>query len=427
MGNYRSCLYEKTYHGYFRCMGSYINQQFKEISCLIKTKSGMVTLPENLIFHTLYTSEYDTSSNISYLIVLLERVDGKKVKYIVDIGKKRGDIYFDIYHRTKTPESILLTSQDDDYNNNDFKKKDIKKLIEARAYLKTVEDIEKLSKMISQKLDNIFYVPLSLSLILLLDNLQYFPKIYYISRPYTIETPYVYKIVYKSYGVTKKPIKTYNKDLNFLSIIDFEKYPTMEPYLLGLDYDFELDRRNLNKFEIQINYDELEHRFYNSITKIVETISISKICPEDIGPYQIIVDNNGNIKFIDFASGLKIPTSQKGLEKIIIETIKDIIIGTKESPLLKYCKKVENMVVCNEKIINPNFPKMLVDNIEKQLEEQLKYYGNRLDKLIKNIMIGNIKLSDIIYQHRKDEFKKNIESVSIALELYLKSLKSHNN
>jgi hypothetical protein len=79
--------------------------------------------------------------------------------------------------------------------------------------------------------------------------------------------------------------------------------------------------------------------------------------------------------------------------------------------------KVGNNVVCNEKIINPNFPKMLVRNIEEQLED----YDNKPDILIRKIIIGDSKLSDIIYQPRKDEFEKNREIISRALELYLKS------
>ncbi len=413
MGNYISCLDEKTYPNYFQCMRSYTNQTFKEVSCIIKTESGFKTIPENLIFPIIYgysPLEYYLLSKDSHLIVLLEKANGENVKYIVDIGEKRRDIYFEEF-RTKTPESILLTNQD---NNNGPKKL---KLTEARAYgFKRIEDIKKLSKVISQKLNNVFYVPLSLSGVLLFSNLQYFPKIYYISRPYTIEIPYVYNTTYTSFGVTKKPIETYNKDLNFFSIMRLEEYPTIEPFSLGLNYDFELDRRNLNKFEIQINYDEFMHRYYSSIAKTAETISISKICPEDIGPQQIVRYNDGII-FIDPAAGLKISTSQKGLEKIIIEAIKDIIEGTEESLLLKHCMKVGNIVVCNEKIKNPDFSKMVTGNIR----EQLKYYGNRPDNLIKNITIGDIKLRDIIHQPRKDEFEENRKIISRVLELYLKS------
>jgi hypothetical protein len=413
MGNYISCLNERNYYDYFQCIRKYINPPFESASYFIRRESRTEAIQKNLIFPTIYgytLSRNYTLSEDLHLIVSLRKWNGEDVKYIIDIGKRRRDIYLDEFSRTKTPESILLINLD---NNND-----LKKLIEARAYYFTTrKDIEKLFKRVCRKLDNVFYVPLSLSLIPLTNNSKYFPKIYYISRPYTIEIPYVYEIIYKSSGITKKPIEIFNKDLNFLSIIDFEEHPTIEPYLLGLNYDFELDRRNLDKFEIQINYDELEHRFYNSITKTLETISISKISPEDIGPYQIVIDNNGNIRFIDFASGLKIPTNQKGLEKIIIEAIKDIIVGIKESPLLKHCIKVGNTVVCNEKIINPNFRKMLVYDIEKQLED----YGNKLSKPIRNIKIGDSRLSDIIYQHGKDEFEENSKIISRVLELYLKS------
>jgi len=413
MGNYISCLDEKKYLDYFQCVRNYINPPFEWASYFIRTESRTEAIQKDLIFPTIYghlLSKYYTLSEDSHLIVSLRKENGEDVKYIIDIGKRRRDIYFDEFFRRKIPESILLINLD---NNNDFKK-----LIEARAYYFTTrEDIKKLWKGICKNLDNVFYAPLSLSIILLIINSEYFTKINYISIPYTIKTPYVYGIIYKSSGITKKPIEIFNKDLNFLSIINFEKYSTIEPYSLGLNYDFELDQKNLNNFEIQINYDDFTHRLYNSIEKTLETISISKISPEDIGPYQIIVDNNGNIRFIDFAAGLKIPTNQKGLEKIIIEAIKDIIEGIKESPLLKHCIKAGNTVVCNEEIINPDFRKMLVYNIEKQLED----YSNRLDKLIRNIKIGDSRLSDIIHQHRKDEFEENREIISRALELYLTS------
>ena len=424
MGNYRSCLYEKTHHGYFQCMRDYINQ-FKEVSFLIKTESGHKIIPANLIFHIIYgyaPLKYSDLSKGSHLIVLLEKANGENVKYSIDAAEKRRDIYFDesLETRTKIPESILLTNQDDCNNPEKLK------LIEARAYnFRTEEDIKKLHRRISKRFDNVFYIPLFLSLIPLLDNRQYFPEIYYISRPYTIETPYVYKTIHGSFGVTKKPIKTYNKDLNFFSIVRFEEYPTTEPYLLGLNYDFELDRRNLDKFEIQINYDDFMHRLYSSIAKIVETISSSGICPADIGPYQIIIDNNGNIKFIDFAEGFDVPISQKGLEKVIIKAIKNIIEGFEESPLLEHCTKVGNNVVCNANIKNSEFSRMVTQGIRDQLK---KYDNKKLDNIIKNITIGGSRLSDIIQQYgRKDKFEENEEIISRALELYLKSLKSHNN
>jgi len=412
MGNYISCLDEKNYDDYFQCTRNYINPPFKGASYFIKTESRTEAIQKNLIFPIIYghiQPMYYALSKDSYLIVSL-RKEMEDVKYITDIGKRRRDIYLDEFSRTKIPESILLINSDD---NNDFKK-----LIEARAYyFTTKKDIEKLWKIIYRELNNVFYVPLSLSLIPLINNSKYFPKIYYISRPYTIETPYVYKRIYKTSNTIKKPIETFNKDLNFLSIINFETYPTMEPYSLGLNYDFELDQRNLKNFEIQVNYDDFTHRLYNSIAKTLETISISKISPEDIGPQQIVIDNNGNPKFVDFAPGLRVSTNQKGLEKIIIEAIKDIIEGIKDSPLLKHCTKNGNYIICNEKIINPNFREIPVYNLEKQLEK----CGGRLDKLIRNIKIGDIRLSDIIHQYRKDEFEENREIISKALELYLKS------
>jgi hypothetical protein len=138
--------------------------------------------------------------------------------------------------------------------------------------------------------------------------------------------------------------------------------------------------------------------------------------PDDIGTYQII--RNNNIKFIDFASGIRMATSQKGLEKIIVEALKDIIEGIVESPLLKHCTKNGNYVICNEKIKESELPKILVADIERSLKDD---YNNNIYNLIKNIKIGNNKLIDIIRQHREDEFEKNKEIVSRAIELYLRS------
>jgi len=414
MNNYMSCLYEKSYYDYFQCVREHVNSKnsFEGASYFIKIGSKTVAIPKNSIFPTIYEYilfGYYTLPENSHLIVSLRKAD-TFIEYIKNIGERRDDIYFVEYSRTKLPESILLKNP---------RENDDKKLIEARVYhLTTKRDIEKLKKSLDKRFADNFYIPLSLSLILLLKNQEYFPNIYYISRPYTIDTPYVYEIIYKTSGIIKKPIKIFNDNLNFLSIIEFEKYPTIEPYSLNLDYKFEQNRNNLNNFEIQINYDDFTHRLYNSIAKTLETISISRISPEDIGPHQIIVDNNGDIRFIDFAAGLKIPTNQKGLEKIIVEALKDIIEGIVESPLIKHCTKNGNYVICNEKIKESELPKMLVADIERPFKDD---YNNNIYNLIKNIKIGDNKLIDIIKQHREDKFVENKEIVSKALELYLRS------
>jgi hypothetical protein len=410
-----SCLYEKSYDAYFQRIREYVNSKnsFKGASYIIKTNSRTEAISKNLIFYKIYGHAILGHHNLldlpenSYLIVLLEKEDDV-IEYIKEIGKKRQDIYvFDYYLRTKIPESILLR--------NSKNPEDIKKLIEARVYgFKTKRDIEKLKKSLDKKLVDIFYVPLSLSLILLLKNPEYFPNIYYISKPYTINTPYVFKILLGSSDIIKEPVKLFNDNLNFLSIIEFEKYPTIEPYSLGLNYDFELDYENLNKFEIQIKFDEFKYRLYDSIVKTSKAISTLKFSPADIEPYQIVM-KNGKVIFIDIASGNMVSISQKGLEKIIVGAIKDIIEGIKESPLLKHCTKKENYVICNEKIKDSELSKILVSDIERYL-----FYNNRTDNLIKNIKIGDYSLGDIIIQYKDDEFEENREIVSRTLELYLR-------
>jgi len=422
MNNHMSCLYEKSYCNYFQCIREYINSKnsFEGASYFIRIGSKTVAIQKYLIFPTIYrhiASRDYTLPEDSHLIVSLRKRTATGVdtiEYITTIGERRNDIYFTEYHsRTKLPESILLKNP---------KENDDKKLIEARVYHPATEEgMKKLKKSLDKRFIDNFYIPLSLSLILLLNNQEYFPNIYYISRPYTIEIPYVYEIIYKTSGIIKKPIKIFNDNLNFLSIIEFEKYPTIEPYSLNLDYKFELNKNNLDNFEIQINYDDFTHRLYNSIAKTLETISILMFSPEDMGPHQIIIDNNGNIRFIDFASGIKMSTNQKGLEKIIFEALKDIIEGIAESPLIKHCTKNGNYVICNEKIKESELPKILVADIERSLKE---YYNSNIYSLIKNIKIGNNKLIDIIKQHREDKFEENREIVSKAIELYLRSYNS---
>jgi len=416
MNNYISCLNEKNYDDYFQCIREYINSKnsFEGASYFIKIGPRTEAIDKNLIFPTIYgyILEYYNLPEDSHLIVSLRKrtaTGADTIEYITNIGNRRDDIYFVEYSRSKLPESILLKNP---------KENDDKKLIEARVYYFTTKrDIEKLKKSFDRRFIDNFYIPLSLSLILLLNNQEFFPKIYYISKPYTIEIPYVYETIYKTSGIIKKPIKIFNDNLNFLSIIEFEKYPTIEPYSLNLDYKFELNRNNLNNFKIQINYDDFRYRILNSIEKILKSISILKFSPEDIRTSQII-RNNDNIEFIDVASGNIIPTSQKGLEKIIVEALKDIIEGIVESPLIRHCTKNENYVICNEKITKSDLPEILVADIERSLKDD---YNNNIYNLIKNIKIGDNKLSDIIIQHRNDEFEENREIASKALELYLKS------
>ncbi|MFP3167082.1 MAG: hypothetical protein RXQ68_01500 [Candidatus Nanopusillus sp.] len=417
MNNYISCLDEKNYSDYFQCIRNYVNSKnsFKEASYFIRTNSGTEAIPKNLIFYKIY-GNINLPEN-SHLVVSLKKKDDI-IEYIKNIGKRREDIYFNSDLRTKIPESILLR--------NSKNAEDIKKLIEARPYgFTTIEDIKKLKMSLDKRLVDNFYAPLSLSFPILLNNQKYFPNIRYISKPYTIDTPYVFRILLGSYDIIKVPIELFNYNLSVLSIMDIVEASTIEPFLLGLPYDFELDRKNLNKFEIQIKFDEFKYRFYYSTIKTLELFSNLKFSPVDIKTYQITMNNDGNVKPIDFASGFDVPISQKGLEKIIVEDLNDIIEGILESPLIKHCTKNENYVICNEKIKESELPEILVEDIERSLLEN--YYYNRtdnLDNLIKNIKIGDRRLDDIIIQHKEDEFEENKEIVSKALELYLRSYNS---
>jgi hypothetical protein len=427
MNNYISCLNEKNYDDYFQCIREYINSKnsFEGASYFIKIGPKTEAIDKNLIFPTIYgyILEYYNLPEDSHLIVSLRKrtaTGADTIEYITNIGNRRDDIYFD-NSRTKLPESISLRNSEDG--------KEIKKLIEVRPYrFKTMEDIEKLKRSLDMKFADNFYIPLSLSLILLINNPKYFPNIYYISRPYTCtkknsEISYAFEITYRTFGTIKRPIKLFNDNLCFLSIIEFINSPTMEPYSLNLNPLFELKKENLNKFEIQIKYDEFEFRIYNSIIEVIKAISELMFSPDDIGTYQIVIKDNKPI-FIDFASGIQLPINQKGLDRIILEVIGDITESVYDSPLLNHCAINDKYVICNEKIKKSDLPEKLTKNLN--LDNILNYTyenisGRKIDKLIKSTKIGNIELSDIIIQHRNDEFEENREIASKAIELYLKS------
>ncbi len=422
MSNYMSCLDEKNYDGYFQCIRRYKNPPYVWASYFIKTGSRTEAIPKNLIFPTIYgniLSEYYTLSEDSYLIVLLKKENGENEEYITDIGKKRRDIYLKS-DRTKLPESILLR------NSKDQKK--IKKLVESRPYdFKNKEDIIKLEKRLSRKLDNRFSVPLPFSIILLLNNPEYFPDIYYISRPYTCteknsEFSYIFKTIYTTSGTIKKPIKLYNYDLCSLLITKFVESSTIELHALGLDYHFELEKENLNRFEIQVKYDEFEFRIYNSIIEVAKAISEIMFSPTDIGTYQIVKKDN-KIIFIDIASGNDLPINQRGLYKITLDAIVSLTESMYDSPLLNRCIIRDKYIICNEKITKSDLPEKLTRNLnlDKILHTHKNISSKKNDELIKHIEIGNTKLLDIIEEHREDEFEKNREIVLRALRLYLKS------
>jgi len=428
MKNYLSCLNEKSYEDYFQCIREYINSKnsFEGASYFIRIGPKTEAIDKKSIFPTIYgyiISRYYTLPEDSYLIVSLRKRTATgidTIEYITNIGKRRNDIYLDNF-RTKLPESILLRNSKDN--------EEQKKLIEVRPYnFKTKEDIIKLEKRLRRKLGNEFSVPLPFSLILLINNPEYFPNIYYISRPYTCteknsEFSYIFKIIFKRSDTIKKPIKLFNDNLCCLSIIEFIDSPTIEPYSLNLNSLFELKKENLNKFEIQIKYDEFEFRIYNSIIEVIKAISELMFSPDDIGTYQIVIKDNKPI-FIDFASGIQLPINQKGLDRIILEAIGDITESIYYSPLLNHCTINDKYVICNEKITKSDLPEKLTKNLN--LDNILNYTyknisGRKIDKLIKSTKIGNIELSDIIIQHRNDEFEENREIASKALELYLKS------
>jgi len=427
MKNYLSCLNEKSYEDYFQCIREYINSKnsFEGASYFIRIGSKTEAIDKKSIFPTIYgyiISRYYILPEDSYLIVSLRKRTATgidTIEYITNIGKRRNDIYLDNF-RTKLPESILLRNSKDN--------EEQKKLIEVRPYdFKTKEDIIKLEKRLRRKLDNEFPVPLAFSLILLINNPEYFPNIYYISRPYTCteknsEFSYIFKIVFKGSDTIKKRIKLFNDNLCFLSIIEFIDSPTIEPHALGLDYRFELKKENLNKFEIQVKYDEFEFRIYNSIIEVIKAISELKFSPADIKTYQVVIKDNKTI-FIDIASGIDLPINQRGLYKTTLDAIDGIAESIYYSPLLNHCIIKDKYIICNEKITKSDLPEKITRNLN--LDEILYKYKNtsskKIDKLIKYTKIKDTKLLDIIIEHKKDEFEENREIVSRAIELYLRS------
>ena len=169
----------------------------------------------------------------------------------------------------------------------------------------------------------------------------------------------------------------------------------------------------------------MTHRFYDSIEKISELISILKFSPEDIGTYQIIRDNK-KVKPIDIGSGNRMAINPKGLNKITLDAIVGIAESIDNSPLLNHCIIKDNYVICYEKITKSDLPKKLIKNLN--LDEILYTHYNtsnkKIDELFKHAKIKDTKLKDIITQHKEDEFEENREIVSKTLELYLRD---HNN
>jgi len=270
-----------------------------------------------------------------------------------------------------------------------------------------------------------FYIPLSLSLPIVLNYQEFLPRIYYISKPYTISTPYVFEIYYGTHDIIKVPIKLHTVDLCFLSITEIVNSPTIEPYALGLDPRFELKKDNLKRLKIQVKYDEFEFRIYNSTIGLAEVTSESMFSPEDIGAHQVAI-KDGKPILIDLASGINLAIDQEGLNKLTL----DVIVSTAESiyhsPLLNHCIIKDNYVICDEKITKSDFPEKLIRNLglDKILYTYNDTSNKKIDELFKYAKIKDTKLKDIVIEHKKDEFEENREIVSRVLELYLKD---HNN
>ncbi|MEM0481113.1 MAG: hypothetical protein QXQ14_02955 [Candidatus Aenigmatarchaeota archaeon] len=220
--------------------------------------------------------------------------------------RERKDIFFNEF-RTKKPEALIV------YNDN---KKPIFKLVEFRPYhlnfCKYLENI-----LNGKNLLSLIYLPTSSLNNYILEN-RYLPKILYRSRLYKKNDCYTKKIIYVMRELKTRCINSYrsyleciNKISAFqLSLVELVPQTLVSRLIFGKsenldirDFEKELFEESLRKtkFEISKIKDEIDFLSFKIFEVILENLSY----PVDLKLYQIGIDKEDNIKFIDFASGFE--------------------------------------------------------------------------------------------------------------------------
>jgi hypothetical protein len=450
MADYMSCLDEKNYYSdYVGCIKENINSSDEDYVFFIKTVEGTIGITTDL-FYKIYgypvlinylpeeqLRKYPESLIGNYvdlplgsrLEVLLERKNQGYVKsYIADTDElKWKNLYFDPKYAKEIPDSILVINPKDPT--------DRKEIAEARVlhYIGRDENLALLREMSSHKsrysyyIDR-YYVPYAFLLVPMLENRKDFVDIVHMRGPYTQNKPYEF-YVYEQYDrdeidgikVTKKPEWYFNHNLDFLLILDPKDYIPMNLYLLGLDNNFKPREENINN--IQIKYDELEHKFHELLEKIVTKISKLKFVPAGLDSIRILVDGNGEPIFDGIYRGAFVSTNTIELEEITIESLRSILHSLVYSPFDKYCKREGAYVICDREIKGDgsigNVAAPIYYTLLSYDRHKYKYNDEERKYLLKNTIINNKRLEDIIGQHKDDEFAKIKETVVKAVNKYL--------
>jgi|GEM_PF-3290723 len=453
MADYMSCLDEKNYYrDYIKCIKENVNSSDEKYIFFIKTIEGTIGITTDL-FYKIYgypvLIEYIPEEQLkkypksriggyvdlppgSRLEVLLERKDQGYVKsYIADIDElrwKSQNLYFDPKYAKEIPDSILVINSKDPT--------DRKEVAEARVlhYIGRDENLALLRELSGPKSRysdyiHIYYVPYAFLLVPMLENRKDFVDVIHMEGPYTQKKPYEF-YVYEQYDrneidetkVTKKPEWYFNRNLDFLLILDPKDYIPMNLYLLGLDNNFKPREENINN--IQIEYDELENKLHELLEKIVIKISKLKFVPADLDPARILVDRNGEPIFDGIYRGAFVSTNTIELEKITIESLLSILQPLVYSPFNKYCRREGAYVTCDREIKGDESIGNVAAPIYYTLllsydTHEYEYNDEKREDILKNTIINNKRLGDIIGQHKDDEFAKIKETVAKAVNKYL--------
>jgi hypothetical protein len=418
-----------TYDQYINLMRGIINKRSGLKSASYFAVSGGSTKPikKEDIFPIVYYPEvypkyiinqFPLSSKLDYILIVVSTESGEELVYTKEIGEERKDIYMDKY-REKLPESIIIKY-------SVFGRKF--KLEETRSYqefsskallIDPNKHVEKNIKIMKKSLLDIIEAPTLLSLPLILLKPAYFPPIFYISKPYHQYHPYV---LVKRVGVMMGydtnlmvPVKTTRNLLSALLITSIIKSPTVEPYLLNLPWDFEFNKRNIRYINVEIEWDEMRYKLKKVLDAFSHVITETKFVPVDLEYYQMVPLNynkKGSIVFIDIAPGLDVALSVRGLKRLYLTYLYELLFGLLSPNLLRKCIKEDNRVICNSGIDNGNI--INIDVIKDFLGDDI--YRVMMGKKGFYFTTQEIERIEKLSRYRKDELNldeklKTIDSI----------------
>jgi hypothetical protein len=450
MADYMSCLDEKNYYrDYVKCIKENVNSSDEKYIFFIKTEKGTIGITTDL-FYKIYgypvlikylpkeqLKKYPKSRIGNYvdlplgsrLEVLLERKDWGYVKsYIADIDELRWkNLYFDPKYAEEIPDSILVINPKDPTDRKEIAEARVLHYIGRDENLALLREISGPKSRYSYYIHG-YYVPYAFLLVPMLENRKDFVNIVHIIGPYTQKKPYEFYVDMQydrdeidEIKVTKKPKWYFNRNLDFLLILDPKDYIPMNLYLLGLDNSFKPREENINN--IQIKYDELEHKLHELLEKIIIKISKLKFVPAKLDPTRILVDRNGEPIFDGIYRGAFVSTNAIELEKITIESLLSILQSLRYSSFNNYCRREGAYVICDREIKGDgsigNVAAPIYYTLLSYDTHKYEYNEKKREYILKNTIINNKRLGDIIGQHKDDEFAKIKETVVKAVDKYL--------